>query len=41
MSYKEKWSDYRSKTKVNRAVGLKKLLKKVEDIAMQKVEELL
>ena len=42
MSYKEKWSDYRSKTKVNRAVGLKKLLKKVEDIdEHQKLSDLI
>lgn len=32
MSYKEKWSKYRSQSKVERSVGLKKLLQKVDDI---------
>ena len=32
MSYKDKWNKYRSQTKVERTVGLKKLLNKVDDI---------
>ena len=32
MSYKETWSKYRTQSKVERSVGLKKLLQKVDDI---------
>tara|TARA_Y100001970_G_scaffold289608_1_gene420553 strand:- start:896 stop:1102 length:207 start_codon:yes stop_codon:yes gene_type:complete len=32
MSYKDKWNKYRSQTKIERTVGLKKLLHKVDDI---------
>jgi len=42
MSYKEKWEKYRSLTKVERAVGLKKLLQKVDDIdEHQKLSDLI
>lgn len=32
MSYKETWSKYRTQSKVERSIGLKKLLQKVDDI---------
>jgi len=42
MSYKEKWSKYRSQTKLERSVGLKRLLQKVEDIdEHQKLSDLI
>lgn len=42
MSYKEKWEKYRSQTKVERSVGLKKLLEKVDDIdEHQKLSDLI
>ncbi len=42
MSYKEKWEKYRTLTKVERAVGLKKLLQKVDDIdEHQKLSDLI
>tara|TARA_B100000073_G_scaffold347217_1_gene360817 strand:- start:5553 stop:5759 length:207 start_codon:yes stop_codon:yes gene_type:complete len=42
MTYKEKWEKYRSLTKLERTVGLKKLLNKVEDIEEhQKLSELI
>jgi hypothetical protein len=42
MSYKEKWSKYRSQTKLERSVGFKKLLQKVDDIdEHQKLSDLI
>ena len=42
MTYREKWEKYRSQTKLERAVGLKKLLKKVNDIdEHQKLSDLI
>tara|TARA_B000000609_G_C24049351_1_gene280378 strand:- start:464 stop:670 length:207 start_codon:yes stop_codon:yes gene_type:complete len=42
MTYKEKWEKYRNLTKLERAVGLKKLLNKVEDVEEhQKLSELI
>ena len=42
MSYKEKWNKNRTQTKVERAVGLKKLLQKVDDIdEHQKLSDLI
>ena len=42
MTYREKWEKYRSQTKLERAVGLKKLLNKVEDIdEHQKLSDLI
>ena len=42
MSYKDKWTKYRTETKVERAIGLKKLLQKVDDIdEHQKLSDLI
>jgi len=42
MTYREKWEKYRSQTKLERAVGLKKLLNKVDDIdEHQKLSDLI
>lgn len=42
MTYKEKWEKYRNQTKVERAIGLKRLLQKVDDIdEHQKLSDLI
>jgi len=32
MTYREKWGEYRARTKIERELSLKKLLQKVDDI---------